>query len=222
MKLYGHDTSPYVRRVRVLLAEKGLPFSRDSDSWNKPDAAVLKLNPMLRVPALVDGDQALLDSKVIAAYIYERHPQPPPAPPAGHPPLQPTLWHPEHRYDDENTLLAIDAAVDSAINLFLLELDGVATERSPYLLRQRERIASCLTWVDSRLTGGTTFHAGVFAATDIALMCALQWMEFRRRYPVENHPNLVRFVAANASRPSLDATHPSRAQNTAPPKTPDK
>ncbi len=222
MKLYGHDTSPYVRRVRVLLAEKGLPFSRDSDSWNKPDAAVLKLNPMLRVPALVDGSQALLDSKVIAAYIYERHPQPPPAAPPGHPPLQPTLWHPEHRFDDENTLLAIDAAVDSAINLFLLELDGVATQGSPYLLRQRERVASCLTWVDGRLAGGTTFHAGVFAAVDIALMCALQWMEFRRRYPVEQHPNLVRFVAAHAARPSLDATHPLRAQNTAPPKTPDK
>src|SRR5690348_14446578 len=107
MILYGHDTSPYVRRVRVLLAEKGLPFERDADSWTKPSAAVLRLNPMLRVPALVDEGQALLDSKVIAAYLCERYPQPPPPPPAGHLPLQPTLWHPEHRWDDENTLLAI-------------------------------------------------------------------------------------------------------------------
>lgn len=222
MKLYGHDTSPYVRRVRVLLAEKGLEFSRDEDSWTNPEAAVLRLNPMLRVPALVDGEQALLDSKVIANYIYERHPQPPPAPPAGHPPLQSTLWHPGHRYDDENTLMAIDAAVDSTINLFLLELDGIAADGSPYLRRQRERVATCLTWVDAKLAGGTTFHPGVLAPIDIALMCALQWMEFRRRYPVEQHANLCRFVAAHRDRPSLDATHPSRAKNAAPPKAPGK
>lgn len=222
MKLYGHDTSPYTRRVRVLLAEKGLAFDRDADSWTKPDAAVMRLNPMLRVPALLDGSQALLDSKVIASYIYERYPQPPPPPPAGCLPLQPTLWHPEHRFDDENTLFAIDAAVDSAINVFLLELDGIAAERSPYLGRQKERIATCLTWVDGKLAGGTTFHAGVFAALDIALMCALEWMQFRNRYPVDKHDNLSRFVAAHKSRPSLAATHPSQAQNATVPKTPGK
>ena len=52
LKLYGHDTSPYVRRIRVLLAELGLPFVRDSRSWTVADADVLKLNPCLRVPAL--------------------------------------------------------------------------------------------------------------------------------------------------------------------------
>ena len=177
-----------------------------------PVKEVVKIAHARGIPVLVDGSQALLDSKVIAAYIYERHPQPPPAAPPGHPPLQPTLWHPEHRFDDENTLLAIDAAVDSAINLFLLELDGVATQGSPYLLRQRERVASCLTWVDGRLAGGTTFHAGVFAAVDIALMCALQWMEFRRRYPVEEHRSLERFLEQHKERPSLASTHPSKAQ----------
>ncbi len=220
MKLYGHDTSPYVRRVRVLLAEKGLPFTRDSDSWNNPNAAVLRLNPMLRVPALVDGEQALLDSKVIAAYLYDRFPQPPPPPPAGLLPLQPTLWHPEQRWDDENTLLTIDSAVDSAVNLFLLELDGIPAEKSPYLARQYERVKTCLTWVENKLAGRTTFHAGVFTQLEIALLCALQWMQFRNRYPVADHPGLIHFVAAHAARPSLLSTHPSLATNAAPPKTP--
>ena len=222
MKLYGHDTSPYVRRVRILLAEKGLPFERDADSWTKADAVVLKLNPMLRVPALVDGEQALLDSKVIAGYLCERYPQAPPAAPFGHPPMQATLGHPEHRWDDENTLLAIDAAVDSAINLFLLELDGITGAGSPYLMRQRERMRSCMTWVDGKLAGGATFHQGVFAPLDIALVCALQWFEFRGRYPVQDHPNLVRFLTAHQHRPSVAATHPSLASNAGPPKTPAK
>jgi glutathione S-transferase len=220
MILYGHDTSPYVRRVRVLLAEKGLPFDRDADSWVNPSAAVLRLNPMLRVPALVDEGQALLDSKLIATYLCERYPQPPPPPPAGHLPLQPTQWHPEHRWDDENTLLAIDAAVDSAINVFLLELDGIAAERAPYLGRQQTRLRSCLTWLDGKLAAGPTFHPGVFAPLDIALMCALQWLQFRNRYPVQEHAALSRFVAAHAARPSLATTHPALAQGATLPKTP--
>ena len=73
MILYGHDTSPYVRRVRALLAELGLPFDRDMNSWSVPDATVLRINPMLRVPALVDGGQVLLDSRLIATYLYERY-----------------------------------------------------------------------------------------------------------------------------------------------------
>ena len=39
--LFGHDTSPYVRRIRILLAELGLPFARDARGWNVPDAEVL-------------------------------------------------------------------------------------------------------------------------------------------------------------------------------------
>jgi glutathione S-transferase len=222
MKLYGHDTSPYVRRVRVLLAEKGLPFERDSDSWTKPDAQVMRINPMLRVPVLTDGEQTLLDSKLIAAYVYERHPEPPPPPPAGHLPLQATLWHREHRWEDENTLLALDAGLDSAINVFVLELDGIRAEQSAYLGRQHERLRNCLTYIENKLAGKTCFHAGVFSALDIALVCALDWLKFRNRYPISEHAGLVAFLAAHHSRPSLAQTHPDKAPKAALPKTPSR
>lgn len=221
MKLYGHDTSPYVRRIRVLLAEKGLPFERDPKSWTE-DGESQRLNPMLRVPVLRDGEQLLLDSKLIAAYLYQRHPQPPPAPPAGHLPLQPTLWRPEHRWDDENTLHVIDTTVDTAVNLFLLELDGITGEDSAYLGRQRRRIRTCLAWLDDKLAGRSTFGEGAFAFLDLALVCALQWMDFRKRYPVHEHANLARVVAAHTGRASLASTHPSLAKNAAPPKTPSR
>jgi glutathione S-transferase len=219
MILYGHDTSPYVRRVRVLLAELGAPFERDSRSWSVPDAEVLRINPMLRVPALIDGGQALLDSKLIAAYLYERYPASTPGP-SGQLPLQATLFHPEHAYDDQNALLCIDAAADSAINVFLLELDGIPAEQSPYLLRQQQRLRSCLTWLDEKLKGRDTLHPGSFSFVDIAVTCALDWMRFRKRYPVEDHANLSRFLERHQDRPSLALTHPAKAQSTAMPKTP--
>ncbi len=222
LKLYGHDTSPYVRRVRVLLAEKALPFTRDLDSWSVPTAEVLRLNPILRVPVLLDTEskngqpQYLLDSKLIAAYLYERFPSAPPA--AFSPPIQATLFHPAHRYDDENALLCLDAATDSAINIFLIEQSGIQREKVPYLLRQSERIKRCLAWLDERLAGGATFHEGMFGFLDIALTCALDWFLFRERYPVHDHKNLSRFLATHRERPTLAATHPSLAQNAAPPK----
>ena len=227
LKLYGHDTSPYVRRVRILLAEKGLEFTRDADSWSTPNAEITRLNPMLRVPALVDdavksangAPQQLLDSKTIAAYLYDRYPQVAAAP-AGRPALQGSMFHPAHRYDDENTLLAIDTGLDSAINLFLLELDGVPRESSPYLQRQAERLRRCLGFIDERLAGRTTLHDGSFGFVDIAITCALDWFVFRKRYPVHEHANLVRFLDAHRERPAIAATHPSLAQNAAPPKTP--
>jgi glutathione S-transferase len=225
LKLYGHDTSPYVRRIRVLLAEKGLPFKRDTASWSAPGAEVLRINPLLRVPALVDetagadGAQTLLDSKLIATYLYDRYPQVPSAPP-GHLPLQATLFDPTQRYDDENLLVTVDGAADSAINLFVLELDGVKREQAPYLQRQAQRIESCLRYLDDRLGGRATLHDDVLSFTDIALVCHFDWMLFRDRYPVRKHENLARFLDAHRDRPSLIATHPSKATSTALPKTP--
>lgn len=75
MIVYGAPLSPYVRKVRVLLAEKGLdydlemilPFGKQPD-WYK------ELNPLGRIPAFKDGDLNLADSSVICQYIEEQYP----------------------------------------------------------------------------------------------------------------------------------------------------
>lgn len=222
-KLYGHDTSPYVRRIRVLLAELGVPFERDSRSWTVADADVLKLNPMLRVPALAatrpDGSsQLLLDSQIIAAFLYEQAQADGYSPASADPPPASSLFAPASRWDDENLLSMIDAANDSMINVFVLELDGITREQSPYLQRQGSRTESCLRALDEKLGAQSTVHAGRFSYVDIALTCALDWMIFRDRYPVQQHANLSRFLAEHANRPSLASTHPRLAANAALPK----
>ena len=214
MKLFGHDTSPYVRRVRILLAELGLPFERDTHGWVDPSDEMMQRNPLMKVPVLLDqerGDQVIIDSKLIAAYLYERSPAPPPAPPAGHPPLQASLWREGHRYDDENVVLAIDGATDSAINVFLLGREGVLPAAVPYLRRQEERVARCMTWLEGLYQGRATLGDGAISFADITLVCALDWMTFRGRYDVSRHPSLCRMLEQHAARPSLASTHPSLA-----------
>lgn len=218
MKLFGHDTSPYVRRVRVLLSELAVPFERDTMSWVAPTEEFQRLNPIQRVPALLDEGQAILDSKLIAAYVYDRPATAVPAPPPGHAPIQATLWHPAHRYADENFVLTLDAAVDSAINVFLLEQDGILPAAAPYLQRQVRRIGTCLEWLDQQLRDRDTLHDGVFSFADVSLMCALEWLTFRKRHDVSQHEHLHRFVSRHQARPALAATHPRHAAPSPPPR----
>ena len=208
MKLFGHDTSPYVRRVRVLLHEMGITVERDFSSWVAPSSELSKSNPLMRVPVVRDGKKTLLDSKLIAEYLYAHYANKL-LEQATAPPLSPTLWHTSHRFEDENIVLAIDAATDSAINILLLELDGVSRAQSPYLGRQLERVERCMHWLDQSLAGRTTVWDDVFSFSDIALHCALDWMLYRQRYPVAQHANLVCLLRTHTHRPSLSATYPA-------------
>lgn len=73
--LYGAPLSPFVRKVRVFLAEKGLDHQLENvDPFNQPDWYA-ELNPLRRIPALRDGDITLADSSVICHYLEERNPE---------------------------------------------------------------------------------------------------------------------------------------------------
>jgi glutathione S-transferase len=76
LKVYGVHGSPFVRKVFIALDFKGIayeivpqmPFARDAD--------YMKINPLGKIPTLVDGDLVLGDSKVICQYIEEAYPEP--------------------------------------------------------------------------------------------------------------------------------------------------
>lgn len=70
MKLLGTDTSPYVRKVRLVLLEKNLAHSYLVDPPRDPGSQVARVNPLGRIPALVlDDDTCVFDSPVIAEYL---------------------------------------------------------------------------------------------------------------------------------------------------------
>jgi glutathione S-transferase len=76
--LYDDVFSPYARKVRIALYEKGVPFERVRalhGDCNRTD--FVHVNPRAEVPALVDGDVALYDSTVICEYLEDRYPEPP-------------------------------------------------------------------------------------------------------------------------------------------------
>lgn len=76
LKLYGAALSPFVRKTRVFLAEKGLEYEAVHVDPNNPPDDYVRLNPLKRIPALEDGDHVLADSAVICAYLERRYPEP--------------------------------------------------------------------------------------------------------------------------------------------------
>jgi glutathione S-transferase len=77
IKVYGVHGSPFVRKVFIALDIKGIPYEIVQQMPFSRDAEYLKINPLGKVPALVDGELTLCDSKVICQYIEDAYPESP-------------------------------------------------------------------------------------------------------------------------------------------------
>jgi glutathione S-transferase len=76
LTLYGAPLSPFVRKVRLLLAEKGLEYQLEMISPFDMPEWYRQINPLGRIPALRDGELTLADSGVICQYLDEKQPEP--------------------------------------------------------------------------------------------------------------------------------------------------
>ena len=76
MKLYGANQSPFFRKARVVLEEKGLSYETESLIPVPKTPALLALHPMGKIPILRDGEVVVPDSSVICAYLEKKHPSP--------------------------------------------------------------------------------------------------------------------------------------------------
>jgi len=72
----GGGVSPFVRKVRVTLAEKGLDYQHEPVNPFAPPEGYREISPLGKIPAFKDGDRALCDSSVICAYLEKRYPTP--------------------------------------------------------------------------------------------------------------------------------------------------
>jgi glutathione S-transferase len=76
LKLIGAGLSPFVRKVRVVLAEKGLPYEHEQLTPFGPNPEYRKLNPTGKIPTLTDGDRVIPDSSAIVVYLERIAPNP--------------------------------------------------------------------------------------------------------------------------------------------------
>jgi len=196
MKLYGTTTSPFVRRVRVVAAEVGEEIERIDTAPDTGQAALRAVSPIRKVPvAVVDEGRTLFDSHVIIDWLVTTH---------GWRGLIPA----RDRWHEQNVINAIDSALDAVIQLFYLRRDGVAIDGSPYEKRQLDRADAIFAWLGQQLVhDGRGFGDG-FGLAELALISALDWMDFRKAYPTERAAAVESVRAAWCDRPSLATTRP--------------
>ena len=77
LTLLGGNVSPFVRKVRVALTEKGLEYQHEQVNPFAPPAGWRDVSPLGRIPAFKDGERVINDSSVICAYLERRFPKPP-------------------------------------------------------------------------------------------------------------------------------------------------
>jgi glutathione S-transferase len=74
--VHGVGASPFVRKVRVALAEKGIAYDLVPVFPGQADPEYRKISPLGKIPAFTDGDKSLSDSSVICQYLEKKHPSP--------------------------------------------------------------------------------------------------------------------------------------------------
>ena len=179
MQLFGSATSPYVRRVRIVADALGLTYGFTDVFTDAGQAAMRKVTPLWKVPAVELDGKVLWDSQAILDALVRRH---------GWGPLRP-MTDPEW---ETNLILAVNGALDASVNVFYLRREGVDVDAVPYLVKQRQRVDSAMAWVADQLRG-TSFVDGRPGFAEIVLFTTLDWMRFRSTWDVAGHPRFAAF-----------------------------
>ena len=204
LKLYVSTGSPFGRKVRVVLAEKGLAYEADIQDGLRPTSGTL--GPTLAIPVLEDGQRKLWESDLIVDYLLRTYPDTMPSPDmAAQPPLSPWMARPERHWDDMTTLATIGSLAQSIVNLRLMQSDGITPDNSAYLTRQKTRVERCLDWLEDRVTD-EGFAPGWFSVMDIAFLCPVAFCDVRGIMPWRGRRRLDALFDRHSTRPSLLAT----------------
>jgi len=204
MKLIGSLASPYVRKVRIVMAEKKLDYQFElEDVWGRDN--ILAANPLGKVPVLVlEGGEAVFDSRVIVDYLDTRSPVSRLIPESSRERTEVRTWE-----------ALADGMTDAAI-LARLEQTWAgrsAEQRSQaWIDRQMKKIDTSLAAIGKGV-GDKPWCSGIhLSLADIAVGCALAYLDFR--FPQidwrTRHPNLGKLADKLFARQSFIDTQPPK------------
>ena len=204
MKLIGSTTSPYVRKVRIVMAEKKLDYQFViEDVWAEA-STMADANPLGKVPCLVmEGGEAVFDSRVIVEYLDTLSPVGKLIPASGRERAEVKTWE-----------ALADGLLDASVLARLEATWGGRSEgqrSQAWIDRQMRKVDDALKAMSAGLAD-KAFCSGVhFSLSDVAVGCALGYLDLR--FPQVDwraaHPNLARLHDKLMQRPSFIDTEPS-------------
>ena len=201
MKLIGSLTSPYVRKVRVVLAEKKLDYLYELENVWTAETNIHLSNPLGKVPCLImDDGSAMYDSRVIAEYIDTLTPV-----------CKLLLPNARDRADIKVWEALADGVIDAAITVFLERRERPPEQQSAkWIERQMGKVHAGLHTLSANLGESPFCKGNHYTLADIAVGCTLGWLSFR--FPDigwrSDYPNLAKLFDKLSERPSFKDTVP--------------
>ena len=202
MKLIGSLASPYVRKVRVVLAEKKLDCQFELENVWAPETTIGTLNPLGKVPCLVmDDGSVMIDSRVMVEYLDTLTPVCKLLPPNGRDRADIKCWE-----------ALADGILDAAVTVRLERVQRpIELQSEDWIARQMRKVHLCLASLSEKL-GESAYCAGKnYSLADVAVGCALGWLAFR--FPEitwrDDYANLAKLFDKLSERQSFKDTVPS-------------
>jgi glutathione S-transferase len=200
LKLIASLTSPYVRKVRIALAEKKIEFSLVVDSPWTPANAVAEYNPLGKIPVLVlDDGTHLYDSRVIVEYLDTVSPVSRLIPEPSRQRIAVKRWE-----------ALADGICDAAAAIVLENKRPARQQSKDWIDRQRDKIARGIVEMARDLEERPWCNGESYSLADIATGCALGYLDLR--FPDvdwrDAHPNLAKLAEKLAARASFADTVP--------------
>jgi glutathione S-transferase len=199
MKLIGSKTSPYVRKVRVVCAEKRLACDLVEENVWSATTAVGRYNPLTKVPVLVlDDGTCLYDSVVITEYL-DTLAFPALIPPTG-----------LARAVAKRGEALADGICDAAVGIVLERKRETLRQDPPTIDRQRAKIDASIAALSTELGGREWLGGDSPGLADLAAGCALFYVEFRLPEVGwrARHANLESWAGRLEARASFSSTRP--------------
>ncbi|WP_194724565.1 glutathione S-transferase C-terminal domain-containing protein [Noviherbaspirillum malthae] len=201
MKLIGSTASPYVRKVRVVMAEKKLDYELILENVWAPETKIMQFNPLGKVPCLVMEDGgAMFDSRVIVEYLDTLTPVCKLIPPNSRERAEVKCWE-----------ALADGVLDAAVAVRLERTQRPEAQQSEeWIKRQMDKVHAGLKAMGAGLKD-TPFCTGThYSLADVAVGCALGWLSFR--FPEIDwrgeYPNLAKLFDKLSERQSFKDSIP--------------
>ncbi len=202
MKIYNSSTAPNPRRVRVFLAEKGIPVPYEEVDIVKAvnrGPEFRKKNPLATVPVLeLDDGTCIAESVAICRYFEELQPEPPLFGIDARDRAMVEMWNRRMEYA---LIIPIADAFRQRHEFFKGRIRQVAD----YAEAQRLNAEENLQWLDGELAAHRFIAGERFTIADITAMVAIDFGRVSKIAIKPEQKNLARWYAEVASRPSAKA-----------------
>jgi|SRR5580704_17438592 glutathione S-transferase len=203
--VYGANLSPFVRKVKVVLAEKGLKFDQEQVSPFQPPPNFLEISPLKRIPVLRDTDlpepNTLPDSSIICDYLERKFPKPALYPADAYQRSR-ALWFEEYA----DSVLAAACGSGLFFERIVKKLLRQQPDESVVAVTLKEKLPPLFTYLEKEIGKHKFLVGDAFSIADITVCTMLVNFEHAgEKIDAARWPELARYVAEIHARPSFKA-----------------